>query len=442
MQEHNPWWKGKEFIEEDEDFVKWKKSKIKWFPRLIEKINLEPFSLHFIFGPRQVGKTTLLKLLIKKLLDSGIEPKSIFYFKCEQLTDFKELDVILKEYQKIKDREKIKTSYLFLDEITFPKEWFRSIKWHIDMGNFKNDVLILTGSLSMFVKKEIETFPGRRGKGKDFVFYPLSFREFVSLFNSKIIEKIDKFEKFEEEEIIKKSNKALPWLGELNKIFEIYLQCGGFPLSLKSMLEENKISNEIFDVYLSWIRGDIAKLKRNEGIAKRIVKAIIEKVPSTISFHNIAKEFEIKSHKTVFYYIDILEKLFLAKVLYFIEPNKATEVFYKQRKVHLIDPFLYHLFSYWCMTPSPKESIIVESVVASHLSRKFNVGYWKNKQEIDVVMPLKNKLLGIEVKWQEKPEFFKLSVGKMKKVITLTKNVLAEEPTAIPVSLFLACLDV
>lgn len=442
MQEHNPWWKGKEFIEEDEDFAKWKKSKIKWIPKLIEKINLEPFSLHFIFGPRQIGKTTLLKLLIKRLLDSGIEPKSIFYFKCEQLTDFKELDDILKEYQKIKEREKIKTSYLFLDEITFPKEWFRSVKWHIDMGRFKNDILILTGSLSMFAKKEIETFPGRRGKGKDFIFYPLSFREFVAVINPKIIESIDKFEKFNEEEIIKKTNKALPWLNELNKIFEIYLQCGGFPLSLKSMLKENKISNEIFDVYLSWIKGDLAKLKRNESIAKRIVKAIIEKAPSAISFHSIAKEFEIKSHKTVFYYIDILEKLFLAKVLYFIDPNKATEVFYKQRKIHLVDPFLYYLFSYWCMNPSPKESVIVESVVTSHLLRKFNISYWKNKQEIDVVIPLKDKLLGIEVKWQEKPELFKLSVGKMKKIIILTKNVLTEEPTTIPVSLFLVCLDV
>jgi predicted AAA+ superfamily ATPase len=30
------------------------------------------------------------------------------------------------------------------------------------MGHFKNDVPVLTGSLSMFVKGEVETFPGRR----------------------------------------------------------------------------------------------------------------------------------------------------------------------------------------------------------------------------------------------------------------------------------------
>ena len=36
-------------------------SKIKWVPEIINDVSLEPFSLNFIFGPRQVGKTTLIK---------------------------------------------------------------------------------------------------------------------------------------------------------------------------------------------------------------------------------------------------------------------------------------------------------------------------------------------------------------------------------------------
>ncbi|NHV06280.1 MAG: ATP-binding protein [Thaumarchaeota archaeon] len=129
MEKLNPWWKGKEAIEEDEDYRKWKESKTKWIPSLLEKIELKPFSLHFLFGPRQVGKTTLLKLLVKELLERIENPKAIFYYRCDKLSDYKELDEILKEYLRIRKNENIKTSYILLDEVTFPKEWFRAIKF-------------------------------------------------------------------------------------------------------------------------------------------------------------------------------------------------------------------------------------------------------------------------------------------------------------------------
>ncbi|WP_289230765.1 hypothetical protein [Candidatus Korarchaeum cryptofilum] len=61
MEEQNPWWKGKDLVKNDPDLRKWLNSKIKWVPEIINDVSLEPFSLNFIFGPRQVGKTTLIK---------------------------------------------------------------------------------------------------------------------------------------------------------------------------------------------------------------------------------------------------------------------------------------------------------------------------------------------------------------------------------------------
>jgi predicted AAA+ superfamily ATPase len=66
----------------------------------------------------------------------------------------------------LENLKNISGSFIFLDEITFPKEWFRTIKYYIDVGEFRNDVLVLTGSLSMYLKKEVELFPGRRGLEK------------------------------------------------------------------------------------------------------------------------------------------------------------------------------------------------------------------------------------------------------------------------------------
>ena len=82
MIKQNPWWRDKTEIENDEDIKKWREGSRKWIPFVMNKISLKPFSLNFIFGPRQVGKTTLVKLLIKKLLDEGVEKEKIFYFRC------------------------------------------------------------------------------------------------------------------------------------------------------------------------------------------------------------------------------------------------------------------------------------------------------------------------------------------------------------------------
>ena len=139
LEEQNPWWRGRECIEEDEDYRKWSSAKLKWIPSLFYEIKLEPFSLNFVFGPRQVGKSTLIKLLIKKLLDDGVEPKAVFYHRCDELSDYKELGEVIDEY--LKFRRGVRTSYIFLDEATMLREWYRAIKLRIDMGLFRGLVL-------------------------------------------------------------------------------------------------------------------------------------------------------------------------------------------------------------------------------------------------------------------------------------------------------------
>jgi len=55
----NPWWINNKLILSDIDIKRWLQSKIKWIPNLLNEISLKPFSLNIIFGPRQVGKTTI-----------------------------------------------------------------------------------------------------------------------------------------------------------------------------------------------------------------------------------------------------------------------------------------------------------------------------------------------------------------------------------------------
>lgn len=434
MEEQNPWWKGREFVKEDPDLRKWHESRIRWIPRLCETVELKPFSLNFLFGPRQVGKTTLVKLIIEKILESQVDPRAVFYYRCDRLSDHGELYELIRSYLKFKRALGLKNAYIFLDEVTFPREWYRAIKYLIDAGELEGDVLFLTGSWSMFVRREVEAFPGRRGHGRNYNLNPLSFREFLKLRNPRVT--VDEVSELDSEEIWRKCVSARGWLNEVNAAFQDYLKCGGYPLAVKSFLEEGRVSEEAKDAILASFLSDIAKLRRSEGVAKRVLKAVIEKLPSPVSLHGIAKEFEIGSHKTVFYYLDLFENMFILKNLFYVDPNKLIEVHRKQRKVHLTDPLLYTVFSEWCLTEVPRENALVESVVASHLARAFRVGYWRNKTEVDVVIP--EKMLGFEVKWGTKVSGREKVLGRIKHVVTLTRDEFNEKPLAVPVSLFLA----
>lgn len=228
----------------------------------------------------------------------------------------------------------------------------------------------------------------------------------------------------------------MPYFDKIQELFKKYLKIGGLPLAVKS----EEITQDVKESYWFWIKSDLAKIDGSEEIFKRIAKAILEKTPSAISLNSIAKEFDISTHKTVFEYLDVMEKMFIVKILYHIHLNKIIPNLKKNRKVCLTDPFFFYLFSDICLKKLPDESVLVENVVASHLSRKFDAFYWKNQREIDVVIR-SEEIIGFEVKWREKADdFSKIEIGKMKNVFCLKKDLIDKEKNLIPKSLFLAIL--
>ena len=87
-------------------------------------------------GPRQVGKTTLLKLEIKQKMDGGVSPYSIMYYAFDVDTTPKDLVNIVKKYlDGIKRLRKNDHCYIFLDEVSAVKDWQRGIK---RLGNIHN----------------------------------------------------------------------------------------------------------------------------------------------------------------------------------------------------------------------------------------------------------------------------------------------------------------
>ncbi len=387
---YNPWW----LKEPDPIVQEWKESEIRWIPREIEELSLTPFSLNVLWGPRQVGKTTLVKLLIDKMIKSGRDPLSIFYFSCDELSSYKELGEVIDNYLRMKRERGIENSYIFLDEVTFVEDWWRAIKSRVDRREVIKDVITVTGSASIDLLASKERFPGRRGNGRDVALRPLSFGDSLE-----IIFKYD-LERGEIEDIdhAMKANYHLRDL--LMEHFLRYMKTGGFPIPFKEYHERGSISYRSEKAMIDWLISDWIKIGKNPSYMKEVLSYILHARLSPISWLDIAKETSISSPHTTRSYVEALEGLMISKVSYLITPQGDVK-YRKNKKIHLTDPFIYRIISSYTGVEVLDETL-VESLVAMHLARLGDIYYWRDGTEVDVILRRKGKLMGFEVKWGPK----------------------------------------
>jgi predicted AAA+ superfamily ATPase len=69
----NPWWFFSNWESKDKHLREWYSQEIKWVPNWINELGLESFSLNFVYGTRQAGKTTGLKLLMRELINRSVD---------------------------------------------------------------------------------------------------------------------------------------------------------------------------------------------------------------------------------------------------------------------------------------------------------------------------------------------------------------------------------
>lgn len=171
----SPWWRDKAWESHDRTIERVKASDFLFRhlrPDLSIPENLPPGSISIIRGPRQVGKTTELKLLVSDLVRRGVPPRNIGYYPCDDIIHFRELMDLIRVFAKTVEGQG-GTGYLLMDEVTAVKNWHRAVKSVADSGMLENIYLLLTGSSAIDIKRGYERMPGRRGKGFDRAFLPL-----------------------------------------------------------------------------------------------------------------------------------------------------------------------------------------------------------------------------------------------------------------------------
>ena len=337
----NPWWTG----EEDRTVASWKTLRYRIRPRWISRLSLKPFSLNFVVGPRLVGKTTGIKLLINEL--SSENPFSVLYLNCEIFSSFKDLLQALRWYLDFKGRKGVGRSYIFLDEVTSLDGWWRAVKALVDSGVLR-DVVTVTGSSSVKVRRDVDLFPGRRGEGVVLELTPLTFSEFARI-------------------------KGAETDSQAERAFQEYLRVGGFLSRMNGMPE-----TELLRGYVN----EVVRFGRSLEITKEVLASIFKKAPSAVSYRALAADTSGYSYKVVQSYIEFLRDLYLLGVAHLKDDGIRYR---RERKIFLRDPALAWAFSRWSGQQF-LESALYEWVVQEHVYRRYgHVYYYRDGYEIDVV---------------------------------------------------------
>jgi len=446
----NPWWFNPQSIEDDFHLRQLKELSLIITHPLEKEINLESTRLYILRGPRQIGKTTLLKKIIKKLLEKGINPQNIFYFAFDigGIKDEHEVADLIITYLNFAHKKSPSHFWLFLDEVTYTPRWSIGLKIIYDQGYFKNLTLIATGSSSLDLKKGGERLPGRRGIApaqSDLVMLPLLFRDYIeNIWQLKDLPKIS-LEDNPSSLFIKAQEISL--YGEkIKKAWEEYIISGGYPLSIVNYKTKGFITEDVYYTYLQSILGDISKAGKSETYFRELTYALIEKQFTPVDWAILAQMTTIGSHNTVADYIETLEALYILKPLYQLKQLGGAQFsFRKRRKIYFIDLFIYATLSAWALgigfsfskiqellNQSQIKGKIIENILALHLWH-FSpmLSFWQNRGEIDFIcIKERTPFLYLESKYQEKiTSDNKKWLKKVEQGVIISKNTLNFDKT-------------
>ena len=234
-------------------------------------------------GMRRVGKSTILLLYKKYLLDNGVDEKQIIYFNLENL-DNEYINNYKKFYDEILKRlVKDKMNYVMIDEVQNIEKFEKAI----DSLYIKENVdIYLTGSNAKFLSSEIATILS--GRYIEFNILPLSFKEYIS------DEQIDK-----------------------EKLFNNYIKYGALPYIKNLNNDEESVQKYLENIYNTVYTKDILSHIdiRNYEVLAKTSKFMFDNISNNTSVKKITDALKsagnIISQPTIDTYIEALANTFM-----------------------------------------------------------------------------------------------------------------------------------
>src|SRR3989338_795584 len=353
------------------------------------RTHLSQKEITLIIGPRQAGKTTLMKALEWGLRQNG---EKTLFLSLDIETDSRFFASKVSLLQKIQLEIGAAKGYVFIDEIQRKENAGLFLKGIYDMDlPYK---FIVSGSGSLELKEKIhESLAGRK---RVFELGTVSFEEFVHFksqyrYENKLHEFFDLHP------------------AQARIFLEEYINFGGYPrvITAETRFEKQKINAEIFQSYIEKDISYLLNVQKTENFTA-LVRLIASQIGNLVNYSELSATLGL-SHETVKHYLWYLEKTFVLK--------KVTPFFSNIRKELTKSPSYYFCDSgmrnYIAGTmgnslEGSDAGFVFQNFVFGLLQKHLPVGlqtinFWRTKDgaEVDFVVSLGDRLLPIEVKFQE-----------------------------------------
>jgi predicted AAA+ superfamily ATPase len=238
-----------------------------------------------LVGARQVGKTSVLYLLMDELIKRGTPEKSILYFDLEDLNVLDIFNSGVKRfisYLSALGRDIKGRLYIFVDEIQYMNNPTNFLKLIAD--HHKNLKLIVSGSSTLEIRQKFkDSLVGRKVL---FEIYPLDFYEFLVFKKEKTL--CDALLKSDIRHITQKIGvaniSAHFFIDDMARYFNEYLIFGGYPRIVLEAGHDKKVSY-LMDIYSSYIKKDIKDIMRIDNITafNNLLKALALQTGSLVN---------------------------------------------------------------------------------------------------------------------------------------------------------------
>lgn len=386
------------------------KTNLKLFPRkVVPEIGkyLNEKGIILLVGARQVGKTSILYLLIDELRNKGVSENFIHYFDLEDLTVLDILNSGVKEfiaYLKAMGIDTEKRNYLFIDEIQYldnPTNFLKILADH-----HQNLKLIVSGSSTLEIRRKFKD--SLAGRKVVFEIFPLDFYEFL-LFRGegKLAEALAKSDLRHINQDTEIQN--LPtrfFIKDMARYFNEYLVFGGYPRVALEKGNEKKITY-LMDIYHSYVKKDIKDLMRVDNITafNNLLKVLALQIGNLVNVTELCNAVKI-ARETLERYLFLLENTFIVKMVTPFYRNPRKEIS-KMAKLYFMDTGLRNaIIKNWNNLDERVDAgALVENGVFSNLLKNLSpfeeLHFWRtlSRNEVDFITSKGNLRQPIEVKY-------------------------------------------
>ncbi|MCK5177312.1 MAG: ATP-binding protein [Candidatus Aenigmarchaeota archaeon] len=360
--------------------------------------------IYAIKGPRQAGKTTILKIIKKWLIEEKkVKEENIIFLTFEDFEILDKFNLNPKQYINsfILNNDRY---YFLLDEFQYASDGGKKLKLLYD--TIENAKFIITGSSSL----ELTASTAKYLVGRVFYFdlMPFSFEEFLNAKDKRLANIYRQNSKIFDDFIhCKKINKKPQDLfcSEFELLFGEFATFGGYPEVIKANVPEEK-KQIIKNLNQTYVEKDVTDLLKIHDVFKfRKLTSVLSAQLGGIANYNELSLICSSHYKEIMNFLDCLEGTYIIKRIRPFYSNKKTEL-KKNPKIYFIDIGLrnYTAKNFNDLDIRTEKGQIIENVVLSQLLCRFkdsNICYWRTTggAEVDFVIEIENKLIPVEVKY-------------------------------------------